>query len=111
MGALADECEARETLRARNVNRPHPWADRRRRPDKESYPVTSSRGDAVQRKQFTATPELRTAVNATIEARETLELFNLLGIDDNTKLAPYKRRLRLREQTEREILQALYHRP
>ena len=108
--ALTDECEARETLRARNVNRAHLMAVRRRRPDKESYPVRTPGGDAMQRKQVTATPELRRAVNATMEARETLELFNRLGIDDNTKLAPYKRRLRQREQTERQILEALRQR-
>jgi hypothetical protein len=53
------------------------------------------------------TPELRVAMNATMEARETLELFLRLGIHDETKLAPYKRRLSHREKAEHAIREAL----
>ena len=55
----------------------------------------------------TDTPELRVAMNATMEARETLELFLRLGIHDETKLAPYKRRLWQREHAEHDIREAL----
>ncbi len=55
--------------------------------------------------------ELREAINATLEARETLSLFARLGIDDASKLAVYGQRLKKREQAERRILEALRQRP
>jgi hypothetical protein len=54
---------------------------------------------------------LREAINATLEARETLSLFARLGIDDASKLAVYGQRLKKREQAERRILEALRQRP
>lgn len=60
----------------------------------------------MQSRPCTATPELRWAMNATMEARETLVLFLRLGIYDELKLAPYKRRLEQRERAERKIRRA-----
>lgn len=52
-------------------------------------------------------PELLKAMNATLQAREILEMFHRLGIDDEFKLARYERHLRMREQAERRILETL----
>lgn len=64
--------------------------------------------DAKWRKQFIAAPpKLQKAMNATEQAKETLKWFQLLGIDDNSKVAAYTRHLQEREQTERQIREAL----
>ncbi len=61
----------------------------------------------MYRRELTATPELRWAMNATMEAAETLELFHRVGIYDECKLAPYRRRLEQRQRAEQMIRQAL----
>jgi hypothetical protein len=43
-------------------------------------------------------------LNATHQARETLELFHRLGIDDDSKLARYEQHVRKCELAERQIL-------
>jgi hypothetical protein len=42
-----------------------------------------------------------------MQARETLSLFARIGMDDPSKLEPYKKRLKKREQAERRILEAI----
>jgi hypothetical protein len=63
--------------------------------------VTTSGRDS--RHCTTATRELWEAIIATREARETLSLFALIGMDDPSKLEAYTKRLREREQVERRL--------
>ena len=70
--------------------------------------MTRSGRDAGWRKQFVAAPpELQKAMNATQQVKETLKWFQLLGIDDHSRLEVYTRHLQEREQTERQIREAL----
>ena len=59
----------------------------------------------------TATHELRVAMTATREARETLSLFARIGMDDPSKLEAYTRRLKKRERAERQIRDGLLRLP
>src|SRR5882757_6815849 len=69
--------------------------------------MTGSGYDAKWWRHFTAAPpELQRAMHATLKAREILELRTRLGIDDDSTLAEYERRLEELEQTERRIREA-----
>jgi hypothetical protein len=45
-------------------------------------------------------------MNATLQARETVELLQGLGVDHDSKLARYEQHLRKREQAERQVREA-----
>ena len=72
--------------------------------------MTTTAGSSVE-DRATATHELREAILATREARESLSLFARIGMDDASKLEAYTKRLKKRERAERQIRDGLLRLP